>query len=203
MTTEPVDEPAAPPPPWRPDFSDAVARACAKWPNVPDCHGWLSLDRRGRWRIVEGLITHPGTIAFLNAHYARDDDGRWYVQNGPQRVWVDLELAPWILAVEPDGSLRTQTGEPVAATGEIHITEHGDVLLATARGLAAIADRDLDAFAREFTTQDGAPVLEALAALTPDAALDLRDRAGRHHRVTAAAETRILERHHVQRRPRP
>ncbi|HMM75213.1 MAG TPA: DUF2946 family protein [Gammaproteobacteria bacterium] len=190
-------------PAWRPDFSEAVERALAKWPNVPACHGWLMLDRRGRWRLGDGPITHPGAVAFLNAHYASDEHGAWYVQNGPQRAWVDLELAPWILSVEPDGSLRTQTCETLTATGEIYLTEHGDVLLATPRGLAAVSDRDLEAFARLFRTDDGSEVLERLAGLAPGAVLELRDRAGRPRRVTAGNEDELLARHRVQRRPRP
>ena len=27
-------------------MDDAVLRSMAKWPNVPDVYGWLSLDRR-------------------------------------------------------------------------------------------------------------------------------------------------------------
>lgn len=198
MTTESTPAPA-----WRPAFSEAVERALAKWPNVPACHGWLTLDRRGRWRIADGLITHPGAIAFLNAHYASDERGRWFVQNGPQLAWVDLELAPWILGVDPDGSLRTQTGDPIEAAGEIYVTEHGDVLLATPRGLAAVSDRDLEAFARLFTVADDADVLERLAGLAPGEQLLLRDRAGRSRRASATAEAEILAQHRVIRRPRP
>ncbi|MGE3771574.1 MAG: DUF2946 family protein [Gammaproteobacteria bacterium] len=193
----------APAPAWRPGFSEAVERALAKWPNVPACHGWLTLDRRGRWRIGDGPITHPGAVAFLNAHYASDEHGAWYVQNGPQRAWVDLELAPWILTVEPDGSLRTQTGATLDATGELYVTEHGDVLLATPRGLAAVSDRDLEAFARLFSANGGAEVLDELAGLAPGAELELRDRAGQRRRVSAGTEAEILARHRVQRRPRP
>lgn len=203
MSKEPRSEIA---PAWHPGFSDAVERALAKWPNVPACYGWLSLDRRGRWRIADGPITHAGAVAFLHAHYASDGDGRWYVQNGPQRAYVDLELAPWILGVEPDGSLRTQTGEPVAlsdVSGAIHLTEHGDVLLATPRSLAAVSDRDLEAFTRLFEADAGADVVERLAGLAPGRTIELRDRAGRRHRVDSGSEAELLVRYGVQRRPRP
>ena len=30
-------------------MDDIVKQALAKWPNVPDCYGWLGLDARGRW----------------------------------------------------------------------------------------------------------------------------------------------------------
>jgi hypothetical protein len=30
-------------------MDDIVRQAIAKWPNVPDCYGWLGLDARGNW----------------------------------------------------------------------------------------------------------------------------------------------------------
>ena len=30
-------------------MDDLVLQAMAKWPNVPDCYGWLGLDARGDW----------------------------------------------------------------------------------------------------------------------------------------------------------
>ena len=39
------------------DFS-----AIARWPNVPACHEWLSLDRRGDWRL-QGERVH-GALGF-------------------------------------------------------------------------------------------------------------------------------------------
>ena len=32
-------------------MDEIVRQAMAKWPNVPDCFGWLALDRRGQWRM--------------------------------------------------------------------------------------------------------------------------------------------------------
>ena len=29
-------------------MDDIVKQALAKWPNVPHCYGWLSLDARGK-----------------------------------------------------------------------------------------------------------------------------------------------------------
>ena len=79
------------------EFDDEVVRAMARWPNVPQCFGWLRLDRRGNWRIKDAVITHQRAIAFLSRHYRADDRGRWYVQNGPQQVFVTLDYTPWIL----------------------------------------------------------------------------------------------------------
>ena len=30
-------------------MDDIVKQAMAKWPNVPNCYGWLGLDERGHW----------------------------------------------------------------------------------------------------------------------------------------------------------
>ena len=66
-------------------MEDWVHRAMARWPNVPALYGWLSLDRRGRWRIQNETISRPQIIDTFNRNYAADEQGRWYFQNGPQR----------------------------------------------------------------------------------------------------------------------
>ena len=70
--------------------------AIAKWPNVPACYDWLSLDRRGDWRLQGERVTHHGFIALLNRQYGVDEHGCWFVQNGPQRVFVRLDYTPWV-----------------------------------------------------------------------------------------------------------
>jgi len=40
-----------------------VARAMARWPNVPAVYGWLALDRRGNWLIKAERITHQAMLA--------------------------------------------------------------------------------------------------------------------------------------------
>ena len=42
----------------------SVIAAMAKWPNVPDCRGWLSLDRRGQWRLQGSPVRHAGLAEF-------------------------------------------------------------------------------------------------------------------------------------------
>jgi Protein of unknown function (DUF2946) len=88
-------------------MDDIVRQALAKWPNVPHCTGWLLLDRRGNWRMrdeavqrEQGLgtpIRHAALNAFIVRNYDVDESGQWYFQNGPQRVYVELEYAPWVV----------------------------------------------------------------------------------------------------------
>ena len=73
-----------------------VIQAMAKWPNVPNVYGWLTLDRRGNWLIKGDRISNPGVVAFIGRNYGADEQGRWYFQNGPQRVFVTLEYAPYV-----------------------------------------------------------------------------------------------------------
>ena len=77
-------------------MDDTVMRAMAKWPNVPNAYGWLALDARGRWLLKGERIGNAGVVEFIGRNYAPDDRGRWFFQNGPQRVFVTIEIAPWI-----------------------------------------------------------------------------------------------------------
>ncbi len=122
-----------------------VERALAKWPNVPALFGWLSLDRRGRWLIRGQIITRPQIIETINRNYAADDHGRWYFQNGPQRGYMALDYAPWILRVSPDADkLETHTGLPVRHIRQALLDEHGSLLLVTEHGPGLLADNELD-----------------------------------------------------------
>ena len=98
-------------------LDDQVVQAMRRWPQVPAVHGWLRLDRRGRWLLVDrgrpdfdeardgagSEITSPPILDFIGRNYGADEAGRWYWQNGPQRVFVDLDLAPLVLRVVGEG----------------------------------------------------------------------------------------------------
>ncbi len=93
-------------------MDEAVLRSIAKWPNVPAVYGWLRLDRRGQWLIKGDKIANSGVVAFIGRNYAADELGRWYFQNGPQRVFVTLEYTPFVIetAAEDTRALVTHTG---------------------------------------------------------------------------------------------
>ena len=142
------------------DFS-----AIARWPDVPACYGWLSLDRRGDWRLQGDRITHGGLIAFINRQYGCDDAGCWFVQNGPQRVFVSLAYTPWVFRQE-DGGFVSQTGAPGGAPKSLHLDEGGNVLLETALGIGLLDDRDLAGFLAQCQDRGGRPADDnALPAL--------------------------------------
>lgn len=147
-------------------MNEELAAALKRWPNVPACYGWLSLDRRGHWRLQGERIEHAGLIAFLNAHYHADEAGNWLVDNGPQRVFVRLDYLPWVVRLQPDGSLTTHTGHTTAPRGTVLIDEDGCIVLDTATGPALLHDLDLPDFLAALRDGNDQPVAEdALLAL--------------------------------------
>jgi hypothetical protein len=41
------------------------------------------------------LLQHEKLIDFIQRNYESDAQGQWFFQNGPQRVYVELEATPW------------------------------------------------------------------------------------------------------------
>jgi len=149
--------------------------AIAKWPNVPACYDWLSLDRRGDWRLQGERITHSGLIAFINRQYGCDESGCWFVQNGPQRVFVGLAYTPWIFRRTGEG-FTSHTGEPGGPLQAIYLDEEGCILLATGQGIGLLDDRDLAQFLGECRQGDtNHPADEdAFAAMMTGGTADIR-----------------------------
>jgi hypothetical protein len=154
-------------------MDELVLRGMAKWPNVPAVYGWLSLDRRGQWLIKGERISNPLVTEFIGRNYARDERGCWFFQNGPQRVFVVLDFAPFVYrVVSPEGSplaLETHNGKPVSAVAGAWIDEKGAALLETEHGMGVVHDRDLDRLLPHLTDAAG-------AALAEDALDELMDR---------------------------
>jgi len=140
-------------------MDEIVRRAMEKWPRVPAAHGWLSLDRRGRWLIKGEPITHPLLIQFIARNYACDDAGRWYFQNGPQRVFVTLAYAPWVVRSEFD-SFATHTGRSIDSLEGVWIDEEGVIVLSTNLGPATLDDRDNDLVCSSLVQAEGLPLGE-------------------------------------------
>lgn len=136
-----------------------VERALKKWPNVPSLFGWLSLDRRGRWRIRGELISRPQIVDTLNRNYAADAHGRWYFQNGPQRGYLQLETAPLVLRVQDDDTLHTHNGLQVRMAAAAFLDEEGSLWLDTEHGPAQLDGEDL-AWALARITLAADPVSE-------------------------------------------
>jgi len=133
-------------------MDEIVAKSIAKWPNVPAVYGWLSLDRRGNWLIRSGSATQRfekiGNAAlrdFIGRNYEPDAEGRWYFQNGPQRVYVRLAYAPLVVHYEGD-ALVDHCGRPFSEK-EKFLDDEGSLLLSGEGTLALLDDRDLARYA--------------------------------------------------------
>ena len=152
-----------------------VIDAVAKWPDVPAVYGWLSLDRRGNWRIKGGVVTNPAVAAFIGRNYTCDKRGAWFFQNGPQRVFVALDGAPWVLRMTLPGRLETHTGVAVTAPTQAWIDDGGNLLLATEHGMGLVCDRDLPALLEMIHDGSGQPATEdQLLKLMAGASLPLQ-----------------------------
>jgi hypothetical protein len=137
-------------------MDDLVIQAMAKWPNVPACYGWLGLDARGDWYMrddqVQALgtfsqskgarLTHEKLIDFIVRNYANDKQGLWFFQNGPQRVYVELEATPYIWRLQPDGSIQSHTGS-TARMQRCIVDEHGRLYLDTEQGFGLLHTQDV------------------------------------------------------------
>src|SRR5256885_15532284 len=118
-----------------------VARAMAKWPNVPAVYGWLSLDRRGNWRIKDERVTNAALREFIARNYEAEGDGRWYFQNGPQRVYVTLAYTPLVVHYEAD-ELIDHCGRAFVVRAA-YLDDEGSVLMAGGRARPPLGDREL------------------------------------------------------------
>lgn len=141
-------------------MDEQVIAAMARWPNVPAVYGWLSLTESGHWRLHpqgDALlqpdspgedITSPQILVFMGRNYASDDHGQWFFQNGPQRVYVRLDAAPFIAHTTTDTAtgrlrLRTHTGQDIREISALYLDDTGRMYAATELGAALIAGRDL------------------------------------------------------------
>lgn len=122
-----------------------VLQALRKWPNVPSVYGWLSLDRRGNWAIKGERLAHPAMVDFICRNYARDDEGRWFFQNGPQRVFVHLAYTPLVFRAAARAGVLSATAHTGASAKEIRhawLDEHGALLLESELGVGIVHDQD-------------------------------------------------------------
>lgn len=168
-------------------MDEQVIRSLIKWPNVPDCYGWLALDRRGQWRMRDEftqqnnlpgqVIKHQSLNEFISRNYARDTQGKYFFQNGPQRVFITLDATPWIVRVIPSDQgvkLLTQCQSQVEPTsalsdekGNIYIvgnitqavyedSDRAQFKLQTNESIALLHDHDLDLFSELATLKEEA-----------------------------------------------
>ncbi|MBC5763489.1 DUF2946 family protein [Ramlibacter albus] len=157
-------------------MDDIVRQAMAKWPNVPHCYGWLGLDARGNWYMRDdrtqaagpfpvakgSLLRHEKLVEFIHRNYERDDAGQWFFQNGPQRVYVELEATPFVWRIGGERQVTAHTGRAPQTVRECLVDEAGRVYLDTDIGLGIVHTLDVEAAADAI--EQGAWVPREVAA---------------------------------------
>ncbi|MFN7855030.1 MAG: DUF2946 family protein [Acidovorax sp.] len=161
-------------------MDDIVKKALDKWPNVPACRGWLGLDARGHWFLRDdatqacgpfplsrgSLLAHEKLIDFIARNYEADPTGQWYFQNGPQRVYVELEVTPWVWRIQPDLTVISHTGI-AAIPRQCLVDEQGRVYLLTDLGIGLVHSNDTSLVAQAVETGHWTPS-ETVAAELPE-----------------------------------
>ena len=181
-------------------MDDIVKKAMVKWPDVPHCYGWLALDARGAWRMRDERAQHLGLagdkviqvalLGFINRNYAVDERGCWYFQNGPQRVYLNLEATPYIARTDPEHGLVLQTGEAINQLDSVFMTETGELIVDVGGKIAQVDDRDVAALMAALELGGAAASDEALMAWldggTGELALRYKDQTVRVERIARA-----------------
>jgi hypothetical protein len=142
-------------------MDDIVRQALKKWPNVPHCYDWLALDARGDWymrddrvqaagpfpQVKGSRILHEKLREFIERNYLPDYSGCWFFQNGPQRVYVELEAAPWVWRLNANEAgapaIVSHTGR-AARFESASLDESGRLFLATDLGLGIVHTLDMN-----------------------------------------------------------
>ncbi len=141
-------------------MDQSVLDAMEKWPNVPAAYGWLSLNQAGQWRFHPGgayqrgatgeSITNTQLIEFIGRNYTHDERGCWFFQNGPQRVFVGLDAAPWVAYLDEELQLRKQNNTRIESVSHWYIDDEGKLYALTPKGMVLIQGRDVQTLFEQF-----------------------------------------------------
>mgnify|MGYP001942250679 CR=1 FL=1 len=135
-------------------MDDLVLEAMQKWPDVPSVYGWLSLNKYGEWRMHQGgnyaenplgeKITNPQILAFIARNYSHTEQGEWFFQNGPQRVFIDLSEAPFVIELNDKQLFYTlNTSETIERIDAWLMDDNGLVYILSNIGFCLVASKDL------------------------------------------------------------
>lgn len=167
-------------------MDEIVLRGMAKWPNVPAVYGWLSLTRRGQWLIKGDPVSNCAISDFIARNYESDEQGCWFFQNGPQRVFVELEYTPLVYraTVSSEVALQSHVGCTPASLSGAWLDENGSLIIDTDCGVGVMHDQDLEYLMGAFVDISGNPV--------PEAALEIAlERMQRGHDSTLCLKYRL------------
>jgi Protein of unknown function (DUF2946) len=146
-------------------MDEIVKAAMRKWPNVPDCYGWLNLDMHGRWCVGAwpgDQVTHAGLNDFIGRNYFQHADGSYIFQNGPQRVFVRLAYTPYVYRFgEATGlALTAHSGQTAGPVSQWLEDDEGHMLALTSLGIGLLDGRETSAFVQRHEAAGGLPQFE-------------------------------------------
>ena len=76
-------------------MDEQVLRSLIKWPDVPDCFGWLALDRRGQWRMRDAFAQQNKLSGQVITHLALNEFiSRKHFQKG--RMEASIKEDPYV-----------------------------------------------------------------------------------------------------------
>ena len=119
-------------------------------------------------------IKHRGLIEFIQRNYATDSLGQWFFQNGPQRVYVDLDYTPFISRIHLENQekiLRTTFGQKIEPQ-QCWMDENGQIILKADVDVQCLLNENNQAFTLEK---------HSLAILLHDHDLDLFSETAQFH----------------------
>jgi hypothetical protein len=132
---------------------DDRAQALGPFAGNPLADPALNLAAKG------SMLKHDKLIEFIQRNYEADAKGQWFFQNGPQRVYVELESTPFIWRLSALGAalvVEAHTGKlanPLAS----FIDEHGRLYLNTDIGFGLVHTQDMLAAAEVVEQGNWAP----------------------------------------------
>ena len=189
-------------------MDEIVLRSMLKWPDAPAVYGWLSLDRRGSWRIktVAGgfeRVANAAVREFIGRNYAADAEGRWYFQNGPQRVFVALDYTPWVYRLDDAGEgLLAHTGAAPRGLDAVFLDDAGALLLKTELGIGVLLDRDLSTVLERMSDSRGSDAEQLIEGILQGAEAQLMLH-GKKVRVASVRSADVPRRFGFVARPAP
>ena len=93
------------------------------------------------------MLKHEKLIDFIERNYSVDAQGCWYFQNGPQRVYVELEATPFIWRVDEQGAIFSSARQTTTLV-QVYTDERGWPYLQTALGFGLVHTQDVASLAQ-------------------------------------------------------
>ncbi len=107
--------------------------------------GHTAADAPERRAAAKGSrLLHEKLVDFIQRNYESDAQGRWFFQNGPQRVYVELEATPWVWRVGsgPEFGVAAHTGA-AAQPSACFLDDEGRLYLQTDIGFGLVHSLDM------------------------------------------------------------